>query len=557
MKKFSRIFSFLISLVLLITCFNGCSGNNTSPADESSKPATSEATIAAASSTGSSSSEDELGGLKLPIVETPLTLTYFCTNDNPTVIKDYNEKKDYQIQEKDTGIHINFIHPAAGQETDQLNILIASNDLPDIFQFDPLKDYPGGPGKLLSDGTAVGLKDLIDQYAPNLKRIYEEHPEARKEASTDDGQLYCFPWLCFHDIQLVYMGHVIRQDWLDKLSLKMPETMDDWYNVLKAFKEKDPNGNGKNDEIPYISFKQNRLLPFSYAWGITDDFYEDNNVIKYGPMQPQFKEYLSTMRKWYSEGLIDPDYAITDMKLHDEKVTNNTAGAFYGYAGGGVRKYMQLMKGTNPTFELAGAPYPVLQSGQTPPIGHRINIFSGHNSALISGNNKHVKETVQWLDYNYSKKGYMLYNYGVEGESYNIVDGAPKFVDSITNSTNGFSDILTKYNSFVNSGPWEHAKEAQEQYMSVPESTKAIATWAKAEKGNGLPPITLTQDESQKCNVIMNEVKTYLSETVDKVIMGQESIDKFDDFVANLKKMGIEDAVKYEQAAFDRYQKRQ
>jgi len=551
-KSLKVLLSLLLSLVLLSTCLIGCTKNNSSSEISQTTLA---ATTNSAATSAAETENAELGGLKLPLVDKPLTLTYYLTNLYPTVMKSYNDMKVYQIQEQDTGIHIDFIHPAAGQEADQLNLLIASNELPDIIEINPL-NYAGGPGKLLQDGTAVDLKEMIDQYAPNIKKVFQDYSGSKKLISTDEGNIYCFPWLCFYDNQLVYMGHIIREDWLEKLALKMPETIDDWYNVLKAFKEKDPNGNQKNDEIPYISIKHDRILPFSYAWGITADFYDDNSVIKYGPMQPVFKEYLSIMRKWYSEGLIDPDFASTDSKQFDAKATGDIGGAFYGYAGGGIRKYMTSMAGTNPEYKLAGTSYPVLQSGQKPPVGHRIYSFNGNGAAVISSKNKHQKETVQWFDYNYSPKGYMLYNYGIEGETYTMNNGTPSFVEKITGAANGFMEELTKVNRFVGSGPWVHAKEAQDQYMSLPAQRVAIATWSNTEKSCFLPPITPTQDESLRLTAIMSEINTYMAEMVNKFIMGQESVDSFDKYVESLKKMNIEEAIKIKQAAFDRYNKR-
>ena len=558
MKKLIKTTSVLLVIFLLASLFYGCSKNDnvTSKSNSDESTTKQEASSTQQSNTNTNDSDKKLfGGLKLPIVDKPITLTYFVPNSYPTVLKTYNDIKMYQIQEKDTGIHIEFIHPPAGQETDQLNLLIASNDLPDIIETNPLT-YPGGPEKLLQDNVAVEIQDLIDKYAPNFKNLFVRYPEVKKQISTDAGKMYCFPWLNFYDVQLVYMGHIIREDWLNNLSLEMPQTIDDWYNILTAFKERDPNGNGEKDEIPYIAIKYERLDPFCYAWGLTSDFYVENGNIKYGAIEPRFKDYLSTMRKWYSEGLIDPDYASTDSKQFDSKATSNIGGAFYGYSGGQIRTYMTLMEQNDPNYKLAGTRYPVLERGQKPPIGHRINMFYGGGSALITGSNKYVKETVHWLDYNYSPKGHMLCNYGIEGESYVMDNGYPRYTDNIAKTPNGFIDELTKYTRFVGNGPWENGKEAQIQYMAHPASIQAIENWSQTEKGHILPPITPTQEDSLRLNSIMNEINTYKSEMLNKFIMGQEPLDKYDDFVSTLRKMNIEKAIKIQQSALDRYNKR-
>ena len=143
---------------------------------------------------------------------------------------------------------------------------------------------------------------------------------------------------------LTFNGLIIRKDWLDQLQPPVPETMDEWYEVLKAIKTKDPNGNGQADEIPPPLDMDMTAINHAFvgAWGVTTGFYQVDGKVQYGPIQPEFKSYLETMSKWYAEGLIDQDYAATDGTLKDAKVTNNQVGAFSGYMGS-LGRYSELM----------------------------------------------------------------------------------------------------------------------------------------------------------------------------------------------------------------------
>lgn len=85
-----------------------------------------------------------------------------------TRIQNYNEVAMYQQREKDSGIHIEFIHPALGQEAEQFNLMIASRDLPDLVEYNWV-NYQGGVQKAIDDGVIIKLNDYIDQYAP--KRV--------------------------------------------------------------------------------------------------------------------------------------------------------------------------------------------------------------------------------------------------------------------------------------------------------------------------------------------------------------------------------------------------
>ena len=120
----------------------------------------------------------------------------------------------------------------------------------------------------------------------------------------DDGTLYMFPMIRVRtgtEEWFRLLGPIYRKDWLDKLNLEAPTTIDEMYTVLKAFKEQDPNGNGQADEIPFTSQKAGGeaayLSAFAPAFGIVNGFYNDNGTVKYGPLEPAYKDYVETMNK--------------------------------------------------------------------------------------------------------------------------------------------------------------------------------------------------------------------------------------------------------------------
>src|SRR5579859_5373778 len=176
----------------------------------------------AAAASGAAAAPAATEALTLPIVSQSLTLTYWApmSTNVAASMKSFGEMGCYQELEKRTGIHLDFQHPPLQQEQDQFNLLVASGKYPDVVEFDWLHSYAGGPAKAIKDGVIVRLNDLIDQYAPNLKKVLTDHPEWRKQIVTDEGDLYAFPFLRSDPILLTYMGPVIRKDWLDKLSLK-------------------------------------------------------------------------------------------------------------------------------------------------------------------------------------------------------------------------------------------------------------------------------------------------------------------------------------------------
>ncbi len=486
-----------------------------------------------------------------------LTISYFVPNYRPDSLKNYNEMAAYKKLEEITGVHVDFKHPATGQEDQQFNLMMASGEYPDVIER-IWTSVPGGPQKYIKEKKIVKLNDYIDKYAPNLKKVLEEHPYWKKLITTDDGSIYSFPFLREDEVNMTFYGPVLRKDWLEKLGLEMPETIDDWHTVLKAFKEKDPNGNGKADEIPLLIHKDAITSnAFVGAWGITNGFYQVDGKVKYGPIQTEYKEFLTLFNDWYKEGLIDKDYIATDDKLIDAKVTNNQLGSFMGYTGSSIMRYMQLMADKNPDFSLTGAQYPVHNEGEVPFFNLGETPYNGVGAAITTSN-ENIVETVKWLDYKYSKEGHMLFNFGIEGESYEMVDGYPTYKEIITKNPEGLSMsvALAKYVPVGWSGPVIQAKEYAEQYTSMPEQKEAVENWKKGSNERVIPPVTPTQEESSEYASIMNDIGTYKSEMINKFIMGEEPLSNFDEFVKTIESMGIERAIEIKQAALERFNKR-
>jgi putative aldouronate transport system substrate-binding protein len=489
----------------------------------------------------------------------PKSLTYWVSlNPNAAAtMKSYNEIAAYKELEKKTGTKVEFQHPPVGQEKDQFNLMLASGKLPDVIEYG-WNAAPKGADSLIKEKRIIRLNELIEKHAPNLSKVLKDNPSFRKLITTDEGNIYAMPFLLGDEMLAVVNGPVLRKDWLDKLDLKMPTTISEWETVLTAFRDKDPNGNNKKDEIPYFfsiaDLDYNHL--FVGAWGITSDFYNENGKIKYGPIEPQFKEFLATMAKWYKDGLIDKDYTTTDAKLKDAKVTNNQLGSLSTYPGSGISRYSLLVQPTTPSFKLAGAPYPGLKSGDKP-LGQYTMPFTGIGAA-ISASAANPEQIVKWLDYKYGQEGHLLFNFGIEGESYKLDNGYPKYTDAIMNNPDKMpiTQAMAKYFIASWSGPIVQDKRYIEQYFTMPEQREAAQTWAKAEHAKQMPPITLTAEESSKTASIMNDVKTYRDEMINKFIMGAEPIDNFDKFVQTIKSMGIDEAVKARQAALERYNNR-
>lgn len=542
--------SSLLTCVLLGGVLAGCAGDK----ENSQAPAASD--------------NGAVESLSMPITQTPITIKWYQRNFVETELKSMGEMEAFKELEKRTGIHIEFVHPP--NTPDALNVMLASGDYPDVIFWD-WASVPRGLTGLINDGVAIKLNDYMDKYAVNYKKVIEKNQDLKKYVTLDDGTYPAFFQLDPDPMRTSYNGLITRKDWLDKLGLKPPTTIEEWHTVLKAFKEKDPNGNGKADEIPYSIAKApsgtalggvgSGMSEFTAAWGILDGFYKDpaSGKLLYGPMQPQYKDYLTTMASWYKEGLIDSEFASTDAKGLTTKLQNELVGTTYGSLGSIIGNTTTAARTKNPNFSLIGVKPPIGTAGKAYNYSASTIQKVGY-SGVITKSSKYPKEIVRLIDYMYSEEGQALLNWGIEGKSYTVKDGKKSYTEEIMKNKDGKApqQAIYRYASSV----FGHTKvmdyDAWSQIsLPFPEQQESIKLFASADTSLNTPTsLSLTNDESSKLGSIMSDINTYKQETVLRILMGADPVSKVDEFQKRLKSMGIDEANKIYQAAFDRFNAR-
>lgn len=498
--------------------------------------------------------------------EAGTTLSYWVNMDSnvSTRIQSYNEVSMYKQREKDSGIHINFLHPANGQAKEQFNLMIASRDLPDMIEYG-WNNYQGGVQKAIDDGVINALNDYM-QYAPNfsaaLDNKNELSPIYRKGSLTDQGKYYGFTTLNIGDYR-IFGGPAIRKDWLDELGLAVPETIDEWTAVLKAFKDKKGASAPLTGMLTVLA--TGNFSSFVGAFGIGNRWYIDNEIVKYGPMQDKYKDYLALLNSWYKDGLLDRDISTNQQTLIDAKILNGSSGALVNaYLGSGLGRYLKQMQTENANFNLVGTPYPVLKKGDM--NSYSLNMegdVMASSTVAVTTACSNVKAAVEWMDYWYSDEGYMLLNFGIEGESYEMVDGKPVYTDTILKNPDGLSineALLLNCRATAPAPGFKQAPEYLEQYYEFPQQRDALKLWVNnAQEGRKtmLPNLMPTSEEAEEIAAIVTDLNTYVNEMTWKFITGEESLDKFDDFRNTVSKnFNMQRYSEMMQNQYDRYLQR-
>jgi putative aldouronate transport system substrate-binding protein len=452
-----------------------------------------------------------------------------------------------------TGITVDYQHPPAGASREAFNLMVADGNYPDIIEWNFASNYPGGPEKAISDGVIIPLNDVIDKYAPNLKKLLAEHPDWDKMIKTDSGQYYVFPFFRSAERLLFSGGTIVRQDWLKELGLQSPTTISEIHDVLVAFKDK------KGAKAPYTAEggSTGQLL---MAWGQEAGFYiGDDGKVHHGVLEAGYRPYVETMAAWYKEGLLDPDLFTQNFETVSAKMTNGTSGMSTGSVNSRMTTWNNAAKSSNPNFSLIMIAPPTLRKGEIAQYASGDLPFAPACLSGISTSAKDLELATRLQDYGYSPEGNMYYNFGTEGVSYTMINGFPTYTPLILRHPQGWptSQSLGAYARAGIGGAMVQDVRYIDQYMNNQEGKDTLDIIAAPQVlKHKLPMLTPTVDESQELARIMNEVNTYVTEMTTKYILGTENFSSYTTFVSTVRRMGIERAIEIENAAYTRYSKR-
>ena len=557
-KKFISLLTALLMSALFVTaCQNSGGGSptteatttvqNTTTAQSTTAPTTSASAVNATDSSWGYTSDDfEL----MPITTEPITLRYWCgppsyTNVAPTRM----DQPCFQVLEAVSGVTLVF-------ETGEFGVMVASGDYPDLIKMDWTR-MPDGASKYIEQGVIMDLKPHLEEYAPNFLKAMQRDEEIRIQNTTDEGYVVMFGMQ-----GITHFGLQVRKDWCDALGIELPQTIDEWHNMLLSFKNDDPNGNGEADEIPLANYYAgyNTLKYFTgafktYEGSNSNPFYNDEGTIKFGPLTDNYKQWITEMAKWYAEGLIDPDYLVNGTEQCDANMLSEKIGAIGENTKRVQGKYLDMMKNSNPDFTLVSVLTPMYTDGQhyfTGDVYHKNKTYRG---TAISAKTKYLEAAMRYCDWAYSDEGILFWNYGLENISYTMENGKPVYTDEIMKNPNGWSiDEAQVYWRLIYDDLMgiETEDSVLDGYI-WPQQLELVANTKKENNDLILPALYFTSDESMQIGSKWADINTFRNEQVNAFIMGQRPISEYDSFVDELKRMGIEDLVGIYQDAYDRY----
>ncbi len=516
--------------------------------------------------------------VQLPLVEETTTLRVLIVQN--ATVENYETNTFTQWLEEQTNVHIEWQTAPLEEREAALTLRLASGDYPDIIM-----DFNPSPSVIQlygSQGMFLPLNDLIEQHGPMTKQHWETTPAARVASTAPDGNIYSLPSIndCYHCTMSAKLW--INEEWIETLGLELPQTTEEYAEVLRAFKDGDPNGNGEADEIPLTGSAIQ-----GGAWhGSPDEFFMGSFIYHPGNKlrlindagtvtaiyaQEGWREGTKYLAGLAAEGLLAPDIFTNDRDQLRSIGDGRDGTAILGSCPAGwFGEFMTFTAGQNGPWDSYTALSPL-----EGPDGTRYSMHDTYQAPIvgtfiITDKCENPELAMQWADFLGRIEPTTRSIHGVKDEDWRWayegeigIDGEQAWWHSITDVAN----IPSQNVHWSQDGPSVRtAKYRLSQVVPDPDNITAGANlevvlynmtkeryepYAPAEPMN-LPPMYFTEEQANEIATIMPQLETFVDETFAQAVTGQIDIEaEWESYLANLESIGLSRFVELHQEVLD------
>lgn len=456
-----------------------------------------------------------------------------------------NEHMGAKRLEEITNMNVEYILPSRELETAQMNLSLYTNEfVADLMRFDFQNMYSGGYDKAVSNGVLQDITPLIEQHAPNFMKFLDEDPQLKIDAYTDSGKIAKFGAVFPQDKEnryKPYYGPVVSKTLLDKTGLDIPVTIDDWEEMLTAFKNL-----GVTSPLSFVTTNNFDGLydVFSGAFDISADkkFMVIDDVVKYSPLEEGYKDFLMLFNKWFEAELIDQLLLSTKTELDIVKKMEA------GEVGASILHVNNLI-----SDDLIAVPYPKLYEEQQLHFKNHLPSFTEAPS-FVAGQTLNPLEIVKWIDYLYSDEGIDEIMWGIKDEEISTY-----YVDE-----NG----KKQYTNIIRDNPDEYKTEAAKRRYMLRDAyvvdvcdplleeiqLTGFNAWAEGDYDYDIPQsLNFLDYESTELTYLIIDLVAYVNTMTVRYIAGAEDFSDYDEFLAEIEDLNIDYALEIYQDSYDRY----
>jgi len=491
---------------------------------------------------------------KLPLSSSTVTLRFTThSGTNSAMAPASNDLPMYQYLEKLTNIHIEWeVVPYNTYKDVMTTRLAAGSNLPDILNLTQLGNYM----QLASDGVIIPQNSLLAKYGFYTKQFFDKSPGYKAMMTAPDGNIYAIEDTVL-DSHLGPMP-MINKYALARVGMQAPGTIDGFYNMLKAFKEKDKQA------VPFATIfntnEQNYIYQLANAFGLEMTWGDRMFRVKNGKLEcqyqlPEFKAFLTWMNKLYSEGLINKDLTTANYDKLIEYVSKGQAGVVSYWS-----TYAYLFGGASPDNQgdkdgaKAGIYVPMnplkTSAGVAGYITRRLGLQGDGMGITTKATAASQAAAIKWIDFLFnSPEALFAQGNGVEGLSYT------KNADGTITKKNPAG---MEWSAYVTSIGGNQPPRAHQQLLAVwrswmPQWLEDVDTsMQRFYVEPTIIGIQWTAKEEETLNAKITDLNTYIIESVTKFILGQTPMSQFATFSTELTKRGLPDIQKLYEARYQR-----
>ena len=332
--------------------------------------------------------------------------------------------------------------------------------------------------------------------------------------------------------------------------MPLPETIDDWLAMLRAFRDNDLNETGAQDIVPYVTREKFvALLPFAKAFDASTVFVLRDGVPEFGPTEPEFKEFLGFLNTLHTDGLLDPEWITrpSDVQMIIDLIANNKIGATFDWAG----TMLNLVDTYGPEGMEMVAVKPPYVPGKTTSAIDMVRDKVGGAGLAISIKNKYPVESVKLFEYIYSERGQEITNYGVEGVTFERVDGKPVISQNVITHPDGPFIALVEIGA-RNFPMISNADASNQLAVGEHPQMQQIKKMYSELIVPKFPNVKYKLEEIETIQMIMANLGAYTEQQWTMMILGLLPMDHFDEYVKGFDGLQTQTLIDYTRAAYER-----
>lgn len=550
-KGFKAVFSALTAFSILLA---GCSADKGQAEGDNKKDE------------GASAIELTAPGT-YPLVKEKTTLKVMVRG-NP-LVENFATNEFTKWYEEKTNVHIEWEVVPEQSMQEKLNLVLASEDYPDVIM--GLNISPSQQMIYGSQGAFIPLNDLIEKQGSQTKKLFEGNPDLKSAITALDGNIYALPEIndCYHCSMSQKMW--IYEPWLKKLNLDMPTTTEEFYNVLKAFKEQDPNGNGKPDEIPLAvtqkswrsaidgflmnSFIYNPIYGSSYK----HMFIKDGKVdVAYN--KPEWKEGLRYLNRLYKEGLIAPE-SFTQDENQLIQIGENPDTVLLGASTGGHQGVFTQLLGDSGRWNQYKAVPPLKGPGGVQYAANDTTSFTP-GSFVITKKAKNPELALRWADGLYEEEHTLRSVYGRPDEEWRKAKEGEQGINGKPAVWSELKSFGTVQNvNWAQTGPSNRTNEFRLSAVAKGDDDLEVILYNETKNKyepyapkdvSTVPPLFLTNEQASEVADLAKTLNDYVDEMIARFVIGDADLDgEWDGYVQQLDAMNLARYLEIYQKAYD------